>query len=97
MCDIIAVMEAKRVVAVVIIFLVLAFLWAQIYVINKELNQQKRLVGGENEKLELLKLESSKIEKDIEYYSIAENIRKALREKFNLKKADEKMIVVVPE
>ena len=90
-------MEAKRVVAVLVLVLVLAFLWAQIYGISKELNTQKQLVKSEGDKFQDLKIESEKIKKDIEYYSVAANIQKALREKFNLKKSDEKMMVVVPQ
>ncbi len=44
-----------------------------------------------------LRDENSKIGEDVEYYSNPDNLEKELRARFNLKKLDERLLIIVPE
>ncbi|PIR44300.1 hypothetical protein COV23_00415 [Candidatus Wolfebacteria bacterium CG10_big_fil_rev_8_21_14_0_10_31_9] len=48
------------------------------------------------EKAEALAKENEDLQAQIEYYSKPENLEKELKAKFNYKKAEEKMMIIVP-
>lgn len=48
------------------------------------------------EKAEALAKENEDLQAQIEYYSKPENLEKELKSKFNYKKSEEKMMIIVP-
>ncbi len=80
----------------IILTIVLLATWTQIYFIFKELSQSKEKFGILKTKADNLIAENAKIKSEIEYFSLPENLEKELRSKFNYKKPEEKMIIVVP-
>ncbi len=81
---------------VVILIMVLAGLLVQVYFIFKEKNQLQAKIFDLGERLDFLKEENASVKSEIEYFSYPANLEKELREKFNYRKPDEKMIIVVP-
>ena len=79
----------------IILTIVLLATWTQIYFIFKELSQSKEKFGILKTKADNLIAENAKIKSEIEYFSLPENLEKELRSKFNYKKPEEKMIIVV--
>ena len=79
----------------IILTVVLLATWTQIYFIFKELSQSKEKFGILKTKADNLIAENAKIKSEIEYFSLPENLEKELRSKFNYKKPEEKMIIVV--
>ncbi len=80
----------------VILIIVLLAAWTQIYFIFKELSPLKEKFGILKSRADNLIAENAKIKSEIEYFSRPENLEKELRAKFNYKKPEEKMIIVVP-
>lgn len=80
----------------IILIIVLLAAWTQIYFIFKELSQSKEKFGVLKAKADSLIAENAEIKSEIEYFSRPENLEKELRAKFNYKKPEEKMIIVVP-
>ena len=82
--------------AVVLGGMAMFLLWRifQEYHINKVdgdgLNELKAQVAE-------LKAENEKTRKNVEYYSDPDNLEKELRARFNLKKLDEHILIVVPK
>jgi len=83
-------------VAIIILVIILIGISTQIYFIFKERNQLKSDVSDLNKRLKALITENANLESDIEYFSHPENLEKELKARFNYKKPDEKMMIVVP-
>ncbi len=62
----------------------------------KEKNQLQDKIGGLNNRWEAMVEENVDLRSEIEYFSHPENLEKELRSKFNYKKPDEKMMIIVP-
>ncbi len=69
----------------------------EFYLLFKERSRLEGEVGGLTSRLQALVAENATLKADIEYYSHPENLEKELRQKFNYKRSDEKMIIVVPQ
>lgn len=80
----------------VILIMVLAGLLVQVYFIFKEKSQLQAEILDLSKRIDFLKEENITIKSEIEYFSHPVNLEKELREKFNYRKPDEKMIIVVP-
>jgi cell division protein FtsL len=80
----------------IILIAVLAAIGVQIFFIVKERNNLRADLGDSNSRLQALLKENADLQSDIEYFSHPENLEKELKSKFNYKKPDEKMIIVVP-
>jgi len=80
----------------VILTIILLATWTQIYFIFKELKPLENKLGILKAKADNLLAENVKIKSEIEYFSLPENLEKELRAKFNYRKPEEKMIIVVP-
>ncbi|MBI2515217.1 septum formation initiator family protein [Candidatus Wolfebacteria bacterium] len=85
-----------RLAIVLFLALVLAAVSTQGYFILRERNQLKAEVPNLNSRLSSLNKENENLKADIEYFSRPENLEKELRAKFNYKKPDEKLMIVVP-
>lgn len=76
-----------------VIFVVVSI---QAYFILKERNQLKSNLTNLDARLDAILKENANLQLEIEYFSHPENLEKELRLKFNYKKPDEKMMIVVP-
>ncbi len=76
-----------------VIFVVVSI---QAYFILKERNQLKLNLTNLDARLDAILKENANLRSEIEYFSHPENLEKELRLKFNYKKPDEKMMIVVP-
>lgn len=85
-----------RIVIIIIFSVILIAVSVQIYFIFTERNQLKTELDEINKRLEALLVENAELESEIEYFSHPENLEKELRVKFNYKKPDEKMMIIVP-
>ncbi|OGY64391.1 MAG: hypothetical protein A3I89_00415 [Candidatus Harrisonbacteria bacterium RIFCSPLOWO2_02_FULL_41_11] len=85
----------KRVLTI-ILFLILATLSAQfykLYIINRKLSGE---LFSAKEKVSGFLEENKKLQADLEYFAVPENLEKELRGQFNYKKPGEKLIIAVP-
>lgn len=85
-----------RFVIVFLLILILAGFSVKLYLMFKEKNQLQDKIGGLNNRLEAMVKENVDLRSEIEYFSHPENLEKELRSKFNYKKPDEKMMIIVP-
>lgn len=85
-----------RVFVIIILGIILAAVFVQMYFIFKERNRLSADLGNLNNRLQALTKENADLQSEIEYFSHPENLEKELREKFNYKQSGEKMIIVVP-
>ncbi len=85
----------KFLIAAVLLIILIAFSF-QAYILVAERNVLKEKVGDLNFKIENLNKENENLKSDIEYFSRPENLEKELRARFNYRKQDEKMMIIVP-
>jgi len=81
---------------IVILSIILSIIFVQSYFIVKERNQLKIDLANLNTQFQALSKENADLQSDIEYFSYPENLEKELRLKFNYKRLDEKMMIIVP-
>ncbi len=85
-----------RLVIVFLLIVILAGFSVELYLMFKEKNQLQDKIGGLNNRLEAMVKENVDLRSEIEYFSHPENLEKELRSKFNYKKPDEEMMIIVP-
>jgi len=85
-----------KIVFAIILIIILIIISAQIYFILTESSQLKSKLDNLNARVMALEKENAELKSDMEYFSHPENLEKELRSRFNYKKPDEKMIIVVP-
>ena len=85
-----------KIFTVIIISIVLLAVLVQSYFIIKERNRLKTDLDNLNNRLQALLGENADLRSDIEYFSHPENLEKELKSRFNYKKPDEKMLIIVP-
>ena len=71
-------MNLKRVVVIALFSVLLALVWIELFLIVKESHQLSASYEKLSEEISLLDEENKKIEKDIAFYSIPENLSKNL-------------------
>lgn len=87
-------MKKMLIAAVLLVFL--ALVGIQVYRLYGQRNNLKNELSGINPRITSLEQENKNLQKDLEYFANPENLLKELRARFNYKKPDEKMIIVVP-
>jgi cell division protein FtsB len=85
-----------RVFVIIILSIILAAVFVQMYFIFKERNRLKADLDNLDNRLQALVKENIDLKSEIEYFSHPENLEKELRERFNYKNPGEKMMIVVP-
>lgn len=85
-----------KVLVIIILSIILIVVLIQVYFILKERNQLKTELNGLSSRLDSLLKENNYLQSDIEYFSHPENLEKELRSRSNLRKPDEKMMIIVP-
>jgi cell division protein FtsB len=90
-------MNLRRVAIIGILLLILALLVGELIAQYKEHARLKAEAEGLREKVSGLDRENEQNERNLEYVAVPENLEKDLRERFNYKKPDEKMIIIIPE
>lgn len=85
-----------RLVIVLILILFLGALLTQSYFIFKERSVLQAQLLDLNNQLGSLKSENTHLKSEIDYLSHPENLEKELKARFNERKPDEKMIIIVP-
>lgn len=85
----------KRLLTIFLLLVLIALGWQlyQLYLQNRTL--QDTLLEIED-KATVLNQENSNLQADLKYFSESENLEKELRSRFNYKKPNEKLIIVVP-
>jgi len=81
---------------VIVLSIILMAVFTQVYFILKERNQLKTELNGLSSRLDSLLKENNDLQSEIEYFSHPENLEKELRLRFNYRKPDEKMMIIVP-
>lgn len=79
-----------------ILILVLAVLFYESYSLYHTNVGLRKTFSALGLKLDKFKKDSFQLQADLEYFKEPENLAKELRGRFNYKKADEKLIIVVP-
>ena len=82
------------IIAVLVLFIGLA--GYQIVNFYQRRNVAEKEWQAMQDKLQQAKNENAELLKELDYYSKPGNLEKELRSRFNLKKPDEKMIILVP-
>ncbi len=85
-----------KVLVIIILSIILIVVLIQVYFILKERNQLKTELNGLSARFDSLLKENNDLQSDIEYFSHPENLEKELRSRSNLRKPDEKMMIIVP-
>lgn len=85
-----------KIVIVIIIVIVIVMALAYVYFTFQEQRQIKGNLSNLNARIETLVKENEFLKSELEYFSEPENLEKELRTKFNFRKPDEKMMIVVP-
>jgi len=85
-----------RVLIIIILIIILTLILIELYFLIKERNQLRADLDNLNSRLQALTKENAELQSEIEYFSHPENLEKELRSKFNYKKPDEKMMIIVP-
>lgn len=81
---------------VIVLSIILIVVLVQVYFIFKERNQLNAKMNDLSTRLETLSKENDDLQSEIEYFSHPENLEKELKSRFNLRKPDEKMMIIVP-
>lgn len=81
---------------VIILVILVSFLGWGIYNLEKEKQGLQEEYAKLKEVTDKLKAENDETKSEIEYYKNQENLLKASREQFNLKKEGETMMIIVP-
>jgi len=85
-----------RVLIIIILSVILMLVITELYFLIKERNQLRADLDNLNRRLQALLKENVDIQSEIEYFSHPENLEKELKAKFNYKKPNEKMMIIVP-
>ena len=85
-----------RIAIIVILSVILVFLVVQIWYFYSRGEAATDALSEASEKLDTAKADYESLEADADYYGQTANIEKELRARFNYKRPDETMIVVVP-
>ena len=85
-----------KLIAIIILAVVLIGISTQIYFISKERSQLKADLDNLNNRLQAAIKDNINFQSEIEYLSHPENLEKELKARFNYKKPDEKMMIIVP-
>ena len=85
----------KIVIAIILIIILIAVI-IEIYFIFSENKISKLDLAELSKKLETFQQENERLKAEIQYFSIPENLEKELRTKFNYRKPNEKMMIIVP-
>ena len=80
----------------VILVIVIIFLIVQIVFFSREGGRLKDQLANLNSRLESLVEENKIVKSEIDYFNIRGNIEKELRARFNYKRPEEKMMIIVP-
>jgi len=85
-----------RVFIIIILSVILMLVITELYFLIKERNQLRADLDNLNRRLQAFLKENTDIQSEIEYFSHPENLEKELKAKFNYKKPNEKMMIIVP-
>ncbi|MEK7555296.1 MAG: septum formation initiator family protein [Patescibacteria group bacterium] len=85
-----------KIIIVIIIVIVIIMVLAYVYFSFQEQRQMKENLSNLNAQIKTLVGENDELKSEIEYFSHPENLEKELKTKFNYRKPDEKMMIIVP-
>jgi cell division protein FtsB len=85
----------KRVLTILLLLVVGALSW-QLYQLYRQSKVLNETLGEVENKVMMFNEENLQFQADLEYFSNPENLEKELRGRFNYKKPDEKLIILVP-
>ncbi len=71
-------------------------IFTQVIFTTKESRNLKASLDPASQKLNSLNEENAALKAEIGYFSRPENVEKELKRKFNYRKSDEKLIIIVP-
>ena len=89
-------MNAKWLIAIIILMILLIGVGVQAYLISRERNSLQEGLADLNSRIDSLKLENESLLAEIKYFSNPENLGKELKSKFNYRSGDEKMMIIIP-
>ncbi len=85
-----------KIIIAIIIAIVITMVLSYIYFSSQEQRQLQENLFNLRAQIEILAEENKHLKSEIEYFSYPENLKKELRAKFNYRKPNERMIIIIP-
>ena len=85
-----------KIIIAIIIFIAAVLVFVYIYFSFHDERQLKENLSNLNAQIKILVEENKHLKSEIDYFSYPENLEKELKTKFNYRKPDEKMMIIVP-
>ncbi|HDH31222.1 MAG TPA: hypothetical protein ENH26_00385 [Candidatus Wolfebacteria bacterium] len=85
-----------KIIIAIIIFIAAVMVFVYIYFSFHDERQLKENLSNLNAQIKILVEENKHLKSEIDYFSYPENLEKELKTKFNYRKPDEKMMIIVP-
>lgn len=85
-----------KIIITIVIVIVIVMVFIYVYFSFQEQRQMKDNLSDLNAQIKTLVEENDELKSEIEYFSNPENLEKELKTKFNYRKPDEKMMIIVP-
>ncbi|MCR4275739.1 MAG: septum formation initiator family protein [Candidatus Wolfebacteria bacterium] len=85
-----------RTIILIIFIILIAISWAELFFLFKEDNKLKASLLEITQKAQVLSEENQSLKAQIDYYSDPANLEKELKSRYNYRRPDEKMMIIVP-
>jgi len=85
-----------RTIILIILIILIVISWIELFFLFKEDNKLKSELSEITQKVQVLSEENKNLRAQIDYYSDPANLEKELKSKYNFRRSDEKMMIIVP-
>ena len=85
-----------RTIILIIFIILIAISWAELFFLFKNDNKLKASLLEITQKAQVLSEENQSLKAQIDYYSDPANLEKELKSRYNYRRSDEKMMIIVP-
>ena len=85
-----------RTIILIIFIILIAISWVELFFLFKEDNKLKASLLEITQKAQVLSEENQSLKAQIDYYSDPANLEKELKSRYNYRRSDEKMMIIVP-
>ena len=85
-----------RTIILIILIILIAISWVELFSLFKDDNKLKSELSEITKKAQVLSEENQSLKAQIDYYSNPANLEKELKSRYNYRRPDEKMMIVVP-
>jgi len=85
-----------RTIILIIFIILIAISWAELFFLFKKDNKLKASLLEITQKAQVLSEENQSLKAQIDYYLDPANLEKELKSRYNYRRSDEKMMIIVP-